>query len=123
MTPLQNFCLPSDGRKWRRVCEQRRALANRLAALTKSGIVCADVDALAVGFTRRTFFRRMVDLRKLGILQSIGRLGYAFDPSAVLNVAPISASDVNVALKEVPDSLSTGQIEKSKGQIEPINRT
>jgi len=96
MTPLENFRLPSDGRKWKRICEQRRILANRLAAHTKNKIVWADVDFLAVGFTRRTFFRRMADLRDLGMLQSIGRMGYVFDPS--LKVASINGTDVNLAL-------------------------
>jgi|SRR5882757_4850637 len=99
MTPLENFRLPSDGRKWKRICEQRRILANRLAAHTKSKIVSADVDFLAVGFTRRTFFRRMADLRELGILQNIGRIGYSFDVTAVLNLAPIKETDRKVSAR------------------------
>jgi hypothetical protein len=97
--PLVSSCLPSDGRKWLKVCEQRQTLAKRLAAVTKSKIVCADVDSLAVGFTRRTFFRRMADLRKLGLLQSIGRLGYSFDPSAISNLAPIKETDRKVSAR------------------------
>ena len=96
--PLETFRLPGDGRKWRKVCEQRRALARRLAARTMSGVVCDEVRVLAVGFSRRTFFRRMADLCKLGILRSIGRLGYSFDP-AVLNVAPINRTDRKVSAR------------------------
>ena len=96
--PLETFRLPGDGRKWRKVCEQRRALVRRLAARVGGGIVCAEVKSLADGFKRRTFFRRMGDLRKLGILQSIGRLGYSFDP-AVLNLAPINETDRKVSAR------------------------
>ncbi len=96
--PLESFRLPGDGRKWKKVCEQRRALVHRLAAVTKSKVVGADVDSLAAGFTRRTFFRRMADLRELGILQSIGRLGYVFDPSAP-NLAPINETDRKVSAR------------------------
>ncbi len=91
--PLESYRLKSDGRKWKKVCEQRRTLANRLADRTKSKVVCAEVRFLAVGFSRRTFFRRMADLRELGILQCIGRIGYSFDPPAAANLAPINASD------------------------------
>ena len=79
--PLENFRLPNDRRKWKSVCEQRRALASQLEARTRSGIVTGDVWELRVGFgvTPRTFFRRMAELRQLGIVRSVGRIGYSFD--------------------------------------------
>ena len=81
--PLDSFRLPNDGRKWRRLCEQRRNLALRLSSNTKANVVVGDVFSLRAGLTRRTFFRRMADLRLLGLLRSIGRIGYEFNLSAL----------------------------------------
>ncbi len=101
---LEKFRLPNDGRKWRRLCEQRRNLALRLSANTKAKIVVVDVCSLRAGLTRRTFFRRMADLRSLGLLRSIGRIGYEFDLSG-LNKSQVPDSEsgtnkANLALTE-----------------------
>ena len=100
---LEKFRLPGDGRKWKSVCEQRRSLALRLAAHTQNKIVYGDVRSLRADLPRRTFFRRMADLRKLGLLRSIGRMGYEFDLSGLGNTNVALNIDVTDVENDVTD--------------------
>ena len=99
---LEKFRLPGDGRKWKTVCKQRQSLAIRLAAHTQKKIVYGDVR-LRADLPRRTFFRRMADLRRLGLLRSIGRMGYEFDWSGLKTANVALSIDVTDVENDVTD--------------------
>jgi hypothetical protein len=74
--PPESYRLPTDGRKWKRVCSERRMLANHLATYANGDgtSITAGVARFVreTGMARSTMFRRLDELSKLGVLNKHG---------------------------------------------------
>jgi hypothetical protein len=78
--PATAYRLPSDRRKWKALCNERKQLADWLATYGDSdgSHIFPSVATMLRAFdtwSRKTLFRRLADLRELGILQSEGLKG------------------------------------------------
>jgi len=71
--PPESYRLPQDGRKWKVLCKERRAIANHIATYANGDgtSIKAGVKRWVkeIGVSRATIFRRLDDLRKLGVLR------------------------------------------------------
>src|ERR1700737_1192339 len=71
--PPASYRLPDDGRKWKALCDERRKIANHLATYANGDgtSITAGINRWVkeTGIKRRTLFRRLDDLRRLGHLR------------------------------------------------------
>lgn len=71
--PPESYRLSGDGRKWMALCKERRAIANHLATYANGDgtSITAGINRWIreIGIKRRTLFRRLNDLRTLGLLR------------------------------------------------------
>jgi hypothetical protein len=72
--PPEKYRLPTDGKKWKRLCQQRRELALQLAAYVDQGIF-VNLTQLesALGIPAKTIKHLLEDLSKLGTPLPDGR--------------------------------------------------
>jgi hypothetical protein len=74
--PVDKYRLPKDGRKWKRVAGQRMSSAQWLATYADpdgSRIFVSEATTTRhFGWSRRTTFRLLADLRELGLLEGCG---------------------------------------------------
>src|SRR6266404_1891505 len=71
--PPNSYRLPGDGRKWKSLCKDRRAIANHIATYANGDgtSITAGINRWVkeMGVSRATIFRRLDDLRTLGLLR------------------------------------------------------
>jgi hypothetical protein len=78
--PVSSNRLATDGRKWKALCHERKLLADWLATYGDADgtRIFPTVEVISAAFDtwgRRTVFRRLADLRNLGVLHSEGLRG------------------------------------------------
>jgi hypothetical protein len=78
--PASSYLLPTDGKKWKPLCNERKALADWLATYGDGDgtRIFPSIDTMQRAFdtmSRRTLFRRLKDLQSVGILKSEGLHG------------------------------------------------
>ena len=105
--PPESYRLPKDGRKWLALCKERRALANQIATYANGDgtSITAGVDRWVreLGIKRRTLFRRLDDLRQLGVLRD--KHGLVAENGTAIRSLDLSALKMPEEAKpEVPDS-------------------
>jgi hypothetical protein len=78
--PLASYRMPDDGRKWKELCSKRLALANHLATFADADgtNIKPGVTTLMIhfGWSRRTVFNVLDDLKRLGMIISKGLSEY-----------------------------------------------
>jgi hypothetical protein len=109
--PWQAYVLADDGRKARAVAEQRRALAMQLATHADGDgtRISVGINRLMsnLGWSKRTLYRRLEDLRRLELVaEKDGLTKERGTALRRLNVAALTASEAGVphSIAEVPDS-------------------
>jgi hypothetical protein len=104
--PATRYQLPNDGRKWRTLCDQRKQLADWLATFgdADGSRIFPAIETMLTAFdtwSRAKLFRRLAELRELGILKSEGLIRERgarirrLIPNAVLLTAEVSDSPVS----------------------------
>lgn len=77
---FERFQLPSDGREWKHVAGKRRAVYIELATYADADgtNACPSIESLQRidGSSRRSIFRRLAELRELGLLVDVGKSKY-----------------------------------------------
>src|SRR5260370_30588748 len=75
--PPEFYRLPEDGRKWEHTCFMRRSLAMQLATYADGDgtNITVGVERLRqeLGMAKRTFYRRIDELTRLGFIEKDGR--------------------------------------------------
>ncbi len=109
--PWQAYVLSDDGRKARAVAEQRRALAMQLATHADGDGTRISVGInrlmLNLGWSKRTLYRRLEDLRRLELVaEKDGLTKERGTALRRLNVAALTMPSAGVpdSIAEVPDS-------------------
>lgn len=133
--PWASYLLPGDGRKGRALAEQRRALALQLASYAdgdgtriRLGIqrLCTEL-----GWTKRTLYRRMEDLRNLGLLaekecltQEHGTAVRKLDVSKLILPAGVPDTDSQEChIAEQECQIATAGVPDSGAGVPPIRGT
>jgi hypothetical protein len=107
--PRQAYRMANDGRQWKHLCNLRRILLNHLATYANPDGTSINVGVtrlcVELGFSRRTIFRLLDDLRELGFLSDGKLTGFKGTRQRELNVAAITgAIDVPPSPVGVPSS-------------------
>lgn len=103
---ISRFKLPTDGRKWQSVCDERHRIVAHIAA----GGECTR-DAL--GLPQRTFERRMAELRQLGLVANLqlDTARFTRPPDSRSDATPDSVTVAPGPPDAPPDSESDRQIQ------------
>lgn len=128
--PPASYRLPDDGRKWKPVCEHRRALAIQIASHANGDgtSITAGVEtwADALGIHRATIFRLLDDLYRVGpgLLTNEGRVEgrprgqCTMRRSIHVEVLRMPESESQIQVTEVADSPDPkSQIRPSKSHL------
>jgi hypothetical protein len=118
---FEDFKLPTDGRKWRAVAKERRALFMELASYANDGDgsgACPSIKNLqrAIG-SRRSTFRRLDDLKKLGLVVDEGKS--RFQGTVVRRVVVGSTDDDSPTTKELRATRERRRKQERDGVIPP----
>lgn len=99
--PPSAYALPTDGRKNKKLCADRRALANLLATFANGDGASITVGVKrimdALEWSRATTFRRLEELRQLGILESDGKLTFQGTRLRRLDASAVRKADARVS--------------------------
>src|SRR5258708_36213313 len=122
--PPESYRLPDDGRKWKKLCEERRKIANQLATYANGDgtSITAGINRLVreTSTKRRTLFRRLDDLRQLGLLRDKHGLTGESEP-AVRSLDVLKVKMPGEGVSEGPES--TSRMARSTHQKGPRGRT
>jgi hypothetical protein len=126
--PPSSYRLADDRKKWRRLCEERRMIALQLASYADGDGSNIEVGIKRViretEFSRATIFRRLDDLRRLGVLRDkdglTGKRGTA-RRSIDFSKLPRPSARLSRS-EEVSDTVKESQIEEVDGVQEVSNR-
>lgn len=119
--PWQSYVLPKDGRKARALAERRRMLAIQLATYADPDgtNIFPGANRLAddLGWSRRTLFERLKDLRELGLLCDKERLT-SYHGTAIRSLA---VHVLRMPSEEVQHPLGSSSIpRRQECHIEPV---
>ena len=126
--PPESYRLPSDGRKWRAVCAERRSVAMQLATYANGDGTSIETGVARLmretGIPRSTLFRRLDELRTLGILNSKHGLTKEHGTARrSLTVSKLRAPEVSDSESEVSDRpkpevpISTPEVSDRKPEV------
>ena len=126
--PATAYRLSTDGRKWKATCAERKQIADWLATYGDGdgSRIFPKIETVLAAFdtwSRATIFRRLKELRKLGVLQSEGRKGESgprvrkLIPAALKEPQPVQA-EVSDTTSEVSDSQNEPKAEVSNRKPE-----
>jgi len=115
--PPEDYRLPTDGRKWRRLCDARRALAMQLASYADGdgSRITVGVERICreLGWSNGWAFRILADLRKLKLLEKEGLVGEHGTARRRLNVPSFrqnsTVREQNSTIHGDQDSIIEGQ--------------
>lgn len=108
--PPESYRLPNDGRKWMALCKERRAIANHLATYANGDgtSITAGINRWIreIGIKRRTLFRRLNDLRRLGLLR---------DKHGLTGESGTALRSLDVSKLKMPDEQGPGVPDSASG--------
>jgi hypothetical protein len=122
--PATKYRMASDGRKWKAACQERKQLADWLASYgdgdgTRIFPAIQTISAAFDTWSRATLFRRLADLRGLGVLVSEGLRGMRGNRIRRLLPEVLTKPQAEVSGTKTEVSDSPKDTEPPKSQIEP----